>query len=145
MRRSTNPLTLDPFSPIGMGPTADISSTTGPLALEPLSPQSGEVEELLHHLDSWPYLHIERQSDCAILRMHDLVVGKLNLAMRAVSVNVPPDATGPRLASDPLVRRTTDGISVHVTDIESRTTAETLLRWRVDLERFAPQLGVASP
>jgi hypothetical protein len=32
-----------------------------------------------------------------------------------------------------------------VTDIESRTVAEMLLRWRVDLERFAPQLGVASP
>jgi hypothetical protein len=65
--------------------------------------------------------------------------------MHALSVNVPPDAVGPRLESHPLLRRTTDGVSVHVTDIESRTTAETLLRWRVDLERFAPQLGVASP
>jgi hypothetical protein len=25
------------------------------------------------------------------------------------------------------------------------TAAEALLRWRVDLERFAPQLGAASP
>jgi hypothetical protein len=105
----------------------------------------GEVEELLHHLDSWPYLHIERRTDCAILRMHDLVVGTLNLVMHALSVNVPPDAVAPRLESAPLLRRTTDGVSVHVTDIESRTAAETLLRWRVDLERFAPQLGAASP
>jgi hypothetical protein len=105
----------------------------------------GEVEELLHHLDSWPYLHIERRTDCAILRMHDLVVGTLNLVMHALSVNVPPDAVAAKLASDPLLRRTTDGVRVHVTDIESRTAGETLLRWRVDLERFAPQLGVASP
>lgn len=105
----------------------------------------GEVEELLHHLDSWPYLHVERRPDCAILRVHDLVVGTLNLVMHALSVNVPPDAVGPRLANDQLLRRTTDGVSVHVTGIESRAAAETLLRWRVDLERFAPQLGVASP
>jgi hypothetical protein len=68
----------------------------------------GEGEEILHHLDSWPYLH-------AILER------------------------------DPLLRRTTDGVSVHVTDSESRTAAGTLLRWRIDLERFAPQLRDASP
>ena len=105
----------------------------------------GEVEELLHHLDSWPYLHIERRTDCAILRMHDLVVGTLNLVMHALSVNVPPGAVAPRLASDPLLRRTTDGVSVHVTDIESRTAAVALVRWRLDLERSAWQLRAASP
>ena len=40
MRRSTDPLALDPLSPIAIGPIADISSTTDPLALEPLSPMS---------------------------------------------------------------------------------------------------------
>jgi hypothetical protein len=103
------------------------------------------IEELLHHLDSWPYLHIERRTDCAVLRMHDLVVGTLNLVMDALSVDVPPVAVTATLASDPLLRRTADGVSVHVSDIESRTAAETLLRWRVDLERFAPQFGAASP
>jgi hypothetical protein len=105
----------------------------------------GEGEELLHHLDSWPYLHIERWTDCAILRMRDLVVGTLNLVVHALSVNVSPDAVGPILERDPLLRRTADGVSVHVTDSESRTAAEALLRWRIDLERFAPQLRDASP
>jgi hypothetical protein len=105
----------------------------------------GEVEQLLHHLDSWPYLRIERRTDCAILRMHDLVVGTLNLGMHALSVDAPPGAVGPRLESDPLLRRTTDGVGVRVTDSESRAAAEKLLRWRVDLERFAPQLRAASP
>jgi hypothetical protein len=37
MRRYTDPLALDPLSPIAISPIADISSTD-PLALEPLSP-----------------------------------------------------------------------------------------------------------
>jgi hypothetical protein len=103
------------------------------------------TDEFLHHLDSWPYLHIERRPDCAILRMRDRVVGTLNLAMHAVSVNVPPDAVGPMLESDPLLRWTTDGVGVHVTDSESRTAAETLVRRRAELERFAWQLRASSP
>jgi hypothetical protein len=39
MRRCTDPLALDPLSPIGIRPIADIASTD-PLALEPLSPLS---------------------------------------------------------------------------------------------------------
>jgi hypothetical protein len=79
------------------------------------------------------------------LRTHDLVVGTPEPRDAPLSVNVPPDAVGPRLASDPLLRRTTARVGVHVTDSESRTAAETLLRWRVGLERFAPQLRAASP
>jgi hypothetical protein len=40
MRRYTDPLALDPLSPIGISPIADIPSTTDWLALEPLSPPS---------------------------------------------------------------------------------------------------------
>jgi hypothetical protein len=40
MRRCTDPLALDPLSPVAISPIADISSTTDPLALEPLSPLS---------------------------------------------------------------------------------------------------------
>jgi hypothetical protein len=46
MRRCTEPLALDPFSPIGTSPIADISSTTDPLALEPLSPLSGSARPI---------------------------------------------------------------------------------------------------
>ena len=99
----------------------------------------------MHHLDSWPYVNIERRTDGAILRMRDRVIGTLNLETHALLVNVPPDAVGPMLEGDPRLRRTTDGVSVHVTDIESRTAAEALVRRRVDLERFAWQLRAASP
>jgi hypothetical protein len=40
MRRCTDPLALDPLSPIGISPIADISSTRDPLAPEPLSAPS---------------------------------------------------------------------------------------------------------
>jgi hypothetical protein len=40
MRRHTDPLALDPLSPIAISAIADISSTTDALALEPLSPLS---------------------------------------------------------------------------------------------------------
>ena len=40
MRRCTDPLALDPFSPIAISPIADSSSTTEPLGLEPLAPLS---------------------------------------------------------------------------------------------------------
>jgi len=38
MRRAANPLALDPLGPIGIGPIADVYSTSDPLALDPLSP-----------------------------------------------------------------------------------------------------------
>ena len=38
MRRCTDPLALDPLSPVAVSPIADISSTTDPLALEPAGP-----------------------------------------------------------------------------------------------------------
>ena len=40
LRRCTDPLALDPFSPIAISPIADSSSTTEPLGLEPLAPLS---------------------------------------------------------------------------------------------------------
>lgn len=151
-----DPMALDPLSPIAISPIEDINSTTNPVALDPLSPIPagspcahsqglGEVGELLEHLDSWPYLLVDRRTDRVILRLRDLVIGTVNLVMPAVSVHVPPDAVGPMLERDPLRRPTTDGVSVHVTDSESRAAAEALVRWRVDLEVFGPQLHAASP
>jgi hypothetical protein len=43
------------------------------------------------------------------------------------------------------VERATDCVTLRVRDTDSRTAAEALLRWRVDVERFGPQLRAASP
>lgn len=56
------------------------------------APYVSELDELPNRLDSWPYLRVERRSDCVVLRVRDLVVGTLNPVSRAVSVTVPPGA-----------------------------------------------------
>jgi hypothetical protein len=103
------------------------------------------LDELLRRLDSWAYLRIDRRPGCVILRMRDLVVGALNLASHVLSVDVPGDMVGPLLEAHPHLRETKNGVSVHITDLDSRAAAEALLRWRIDLERFGPQLLAASP
>lgn len=103
------------------------------------------LDELLHRLDSWPYLHVERRPGCAILRMRDLVVGALNLASQVLSVDVPGEMVGRLLEARPHLRETKDGVSVHISDVDSRAAAEALLRWRIEVERFGPQLLAASP
>jgi hypothetical protein len=104
-----------------------------------------ELDELLRRLDSSPYVHTERRSNTAVLRVQDAVIGSLNLATRALSVDVPADKAAPLLQRHEQLRETKGGVRIDVTDLESRTAAEALLRWRVELERFAPQLLAASP
>jgi hypothetical protein len=103
------------------------------------------LDEFLRRLDSWAYLRIERRPGCVILRVRDLVVGTVNPASQIVSVDVPAGMVDRLLHAHPQVRETKDGMSVHVSDLDSRAAAEALLRWRIDLERFGPQLLAASP
>jgi hypothetical protein len=44
---------LDPFSPIGISPIADIAATTDPLSIEPLSPPPARGV-VLRHLQQQP-------------------------------------------------------------------------------------------
>jgi hypothetical protein len=79
------------------------------------------------------------------LRVRNVVIGTLNIETRALTANVPAGTVGLLLADRPQLRGTHDGVSVHVTDVDSRRAAEALLRWRIELERFAPQLRNAAP
>ena len=103
------------------------------------------LDELLHRLDSWAYLRVERRPGSVSLRVRDRVVGGLNLASEVLSVDVPGDMLGRLLEAQPHLCETEDGVSVPITDVDSRAAAEALLRWRIELERFGPQLLAASP
>jgi hypothetical protein len=103
------------------------------------------LDELLHRLDSWPYLRVERRPGSVSLRVRDRVVGALNLASQVLSTDVPGDMVGRLLDAQPHLRETKNGVSVHITDVDGRAAAEALLRWRIELERFGPQLLAASP
>jgi hypothetical protein len=109
------------------------------------SRQPGELGELLRRLDSWPYLRAELRGDRVTLRVRNVVIGTLNIETRALTAHVPAGMVGLLLADRPQLRGTNDGVSVRVTDVDSRRAAEALLRWRIELERFAPQLRNAAP
>ena len=107
--------------------------------------QPGELQALLRRLDSWPYLRTELRGDRVTLRVRNVVIGTLNIETRALTANVPAGMVGLLLADHPQLRGTRDGVSVHVTAVYSRRAAEAPLRWRTELERFAPQLRNAAP
>jgi hypothetical protein len=52
---------------------------------------------------------------------------------------------GALVATEPLLRLTHDGVRLDVSDASSRRVGERVIRWRIDLERFSPQLWEASP
>jgi hypothetical protein len=56
-----------------------------------------------------------------------------------------PDMVGPLLHEHERLRRTNDGVGVQVADGAARRAAETLIRRRMELERYAPQMRNASP
>jgi hypothetical protein len=103
------------------------------------------LDDFLRRLDSLTYLIIERRPGRVILRVRELVVGDLDLATRVLSVDVPGEMLGPLLQAHPHLQETKDGVSVRVTDLDSRAAAEALVRWRIELERFGGQLLAASP
>lgn len=103
------------------------------------------LTDLLSRLDSSPYINIERRTDRVTFRVRDVTVGTLNLATRTVSVNAPADKVPVLMAGHPRLVAAHDSVSLRVSDTDTRATAETLLRWRTNLERFGPQLRAASP
>jgi hypothetical protein len=109
------------------------------------TPAPAELADLLHHLDSWPNVHMERWPDGVTFRVRDVVIGTLELGTRTLSVNIPADKVRVLLSGHPQLVGMKDGVTLHVVDTDSRTTAEALLRWRTNLERFSPQLLAASP
>ena len=58
---------------------------------------------------------------------------------------IPPNMIGLLLNGHPQLAGIQDGVSLRVIDAKCRMTAEWLLGWRIDLERFAHQLRAASP
>jgi hypothetical protein len=103
------------------------------------------LTDLLSCLDSSPYIKIERRTDRVTFRVRDVIVGTLNLATRTVSVNTPSDKVPVLVAGYPRLVAAHDSVSLQVSDTDTRATAETLLHWRTNLERFGPQLRAASP
>jgi hypothetical protein len=102
---------------------------------------------LLCRLDAWPLLRVERRGAHAVLYGGDrgLPIGTVDVRTGTLTVPVRSDLRGPLLASHPELEVANGGVRLEVTDAERRVAAEALVRWRIGLERFAPQEREASP
>jgi hypothetical protein len=118
------------------------------LALTPPEPEkTSEAAVLAHRISAWPFVRLEQRGDHAVIHsgVRDTFIARLELGTGALTACVDAELVTTLVASEPLLRVTRDGVRVDVVDADSRQAAERLLRWRIDLERFAPQLGEASP
>jgi|tagenome__1003787_1003787.scaffolds.fasta_scaffold19406928_1 hypothetical protein len=118
---------------------------TAPDGPQPVAP--AEASRLLSRLDTWPFVRIERRGLCAVVYGGDCdqVVATLDLRSCVLTADVAGELRRRLLDHHPRLQPTGHGVRLHVTDAEDRLAAEALLRWQIDLERFAPQWREASP
>jgi hypothetical protein len=110
-------------------------------------PPPDELAELVRTLQSSLYLRVEVQDGWVALRsgIREGAIGAVNLETGALTARVPRDMVGPLLREHRRLRRTSDGVGVRVTDRATCRAAEVLIRWRMEVERYAPQMRNASP
>jgi hypothetical protein len=127
--------------------TASLNAMTSTAAPIPLRPPLTEAEALLRRVRIWPYVRVDvRGNQAAIYSgLPETCVASLNLETDALTVFVGAEEGTPLVEAEPLLRRTSEGVHLGVHDTGSRTAGERALRWRIDLERFGPQLRAASP
>jgi hypothetical protein len=98
------------------------------------------------HLEASPFLRIEQRGPRAALyvRSAQKAIGAVDLRSGMVSVEVDRELVAPLLERHPQLQTTTGGVRLSATGAGA-VHAEALIRWRIDLELFAPQLRDASP
>jgi hypothetical protein len=73
------------------------------------------------------------------------VIGEVDVRTGTLTVIAGAQDVGALLTSHPRLRVTDGGVRLDVTDAGSFLAAKALVRWRLGLERFAPQVRDASP
>jgi hypothetical protein len=110
-------------------------------------PRPSEARVLVQRVSAWLFVRVELRGEDAAVHsgVRDACVARLDLGTGALTAFVVVDLVGALLETEPLLRVTRDGVGLDVIDADSRRAGERLLRWRIELERFRPQLGEASP
>jgi hypothetical protein len=108
--------------------------------------QLSEAHELVRRVSRWPSVRVESNGLEAAVHSNPggTLVARLNLLTGALTGFAVGDM-GSLLATESLLRVTRDGVHLDVVDPDSREAGERLIRWLVDLQRFGPQFGEASP
>jgi hypothetical protein len=103
------------------------------------------LEDLLDRVAAWPSIRIDRNGRRATLRDRIAgVIGNLDLRTASLVVDVPWDMVGALGDLAPPAPGEA-GVRLEVLDEDRSRTAIALLRWRTEIERFAPQYRNASP
>jgi hypothetical protein len=104
------------------------------------------TSELLAGLEASPSLRVEQRGPVAALyvRHRDEAIGTVDVRSGMLTVAVDHDLVAPLLDRHPQLQVTAGGVRLHATGA-GRQTAEALVRWRMEVERFGPQLRSASP
>jgi hypothetical protein len=113
----------------------------------PTNPRQSDPRALLRGISVSPFVRVDLHGDHATVRtrVRDTRIARLNVETGALTVFAVVAMARSVVRTQPQLRLTRDGVSVHVSDPDSRTAAERLIRWRIDVERFGPQLHTASP
>jgi hypothetical protein len=107
----------------------------------------GEALALVRRVRLWPFARIEAQGACTTIHsgVGDACIARLDLTTGALAVFVAADQARLLAQSEPRARATRDGVRLDVRDADSGAAGERMLRWRIDLVRFRPQMADASP
>jgi hypothetical protein len=103
--------------------------------------------KLVRRIREWPSVRIEERGACAVLLSgaRDVPIAEVNVSTGALAAFIPPDLARSVVRDEPLLQLAQDRVRITLVDDASGRAAERLLRWRINLERFGPQLREASP
>ena len=106
-----------------------------------------ELATLLRRLAALPSLRIEQHGASVVVRsrIRDLTLATLDVKSGALRADVEPDLLGWLRRDLPQLEANAHGVQVRVNDRDSRHTAEQLIRWRIEAERYGMQFRNASP
>ena len=101
------------------------------------------TSDLLARLDASPFLRIEHRGPYALLCCPPTgrTIGSVDERTGLLTVDVDREFVGPLLDRHPQLGVTAGGVRLDA----AAPAADAIVRWRIDLELFAPQLGAASP
>jgi hypothetical protein len=107
----------------------------------------GDALALVSRVRLWPFARVEAQGACTTIHSGagDACIARLDLTTGALAVFVAADLARLLARSEPRARATRDGVRLDVRDADSGAAGERMLRRRIDLVRFGPQLAEASP
>jgi len=110
-------------------------------------PARRDAGALLRRVDAWPHARVERRGPRATVR--DEAGGRalavLELETGRLIAPLPRELVDTARDLHPLWRPTAGGVTVDLSSPAGPAAAEALLRWRLELELFAPQALAASP